>query len=256
MEKTKIEWADSSWNPVTGCYHSCPYCYARVTANRFKGCDSGRHELNDGQHRIVELVEPLITTSESGRKRIAAYPFGFTPTLHKYRLGSIKKKTYGETVFVCSMADLFGEWVPDSWIKAVFDACREAPEHRYLFLTKNPKRYIELHNKGLLQSSENFWYGSTTTDSGTKFFLSKTYNTFLIMEPILGSMQLPDSAVWPTLKWVILGAETGKRAGKVVPKREWIENTVSMCRSRNVPVFMKDSLKEIWGEDIITEFPW
>ncbi len=35
MNKTKIDWAEMSWNPVTGCRHGCPYCYARRTAHRF-----------------------------------------------------------------------------------------------------------------------------------------------------------------------------------------------------------------------------
>ena len=35
MNKTKIDWATMSWNPVTGCRHGCPYCYARRTATRF-----------------------------------------------------------------------------------------------------------------------------------------------------------------------------------------------------------------------------
>lgn len=39
MKKTKIDWADSTWNPVTGCLHGCEYCYARGIANRFAGCD-------------------------------------------------------------------------------------------------------------------------------------------------------------------------------------------------------------------------
>jgi len=30
-----IEWAKYSWNPVTGCLHNCPYCYARDIAERF-----------------------------------------------------------------------------------------------------------------------------------------------------------------------------------------------------------------------------
>jgi protein gp37 len=42
------------------------------------------------------------------------------------------------------MADLFGEWVPDEWIKEVFRACEEAPQHRYLFLTKNPERLNQI----------------------------------------------------------------------------------------------------------------
>lgn len=38
MDKTKIDWADASWNPVTGCLHGCAYCYARRIAERFRGC--------------------------------------------------------------------------------------------------------------------------------------------------------------------------------------------------------------------------
>lgn len=32
MEKSKIEWTDSTYNPVTGCYNNCPYCYAHRIA--------------------------------------------------------------------------------------------------------------------------------------------------------------------------------------------------------------------------------
>ena len=39
-KKTKIDWCDSTWNPVTGCLHGCPYCYARGIAERFNGCDT------------------------------------------------------------------------------------------------------------------------------------------------------------------------------------------------------------------------
>lgn len=37
MNKTKIDWCDSTWNPVTGCLHGCEYCYARDIAHRFGG---------------------------------------------------------------------------------------------------------------------------------------------------------------------------------------------------------------------------
>ena len=56
--------------------------------------------------------------------------------------------------------------------------------------------------------------------------------------------------------WIIVGAETGNHKGKVIPKREWIENIVSECRKQKVPVFLKNSLKEIWGEPLIQEYPW
>lgn len=75
MEKSKIEWCDSTWNPVSGCYHPCPYCYARSTANRFKGCDCAAGGETD--ENVVYLKERLTVTSKDGVTRNAAYPFGF-----------------------------------------------------------------------------------------------------------------------------------------------------------------------------------
>lgn len=56
-------------------------------------------------------------------------------------------------------------------------------------------------------------------------------------------------------EWIIVGAETGSRKDKVIPRREWIENIVEQCRKYNIPVFMKPSLTDIWGEELIQEFP-
>lgn len=90
MIKTKIEWCDSSWSPITGCYHPCPYCYARATANRFKGCDIA--ESGETDTFVVDLKERLKVTNKDGVTRNAAYPFGFTPTFHEYRLGRSKNQ--------------------------------------------------------------------------------------------------------------------------------------------------------------------
>lgn len=255
MEKTKIEWCDSTWNPVTGCYHTCPYCYARGTANRFKGCDLAPE--GHTEQKTVVLTERLKVTSKDGVTRNASYPYGFVPTLHEYRLNDPSTKGFGKTIFVCSMADLFGEWVPDEWIKKVFDACKAAEGHRYLFLTKNPARYIQLREAGLLPTDESFWYGTTVTDDEAPMMWAKDLNTFASIEPILGPLcneDVPDEL--EHIDWFIIGAETGNRKDKVIPKREWIEGVVDYARAHGKPVFMKDSLKPIWGEDILTEFPW
>lgn len=107
MYKTKIEWCDSSWNPVTGCYHDCPYCYAKGIANRFRGCD----ESPDGrtERKAIELSKPRQKSYKNGRKARAAYPYGFIPTFHKYRLNDLRTKNFGKTIFVCSTAGLFGK---------------------------------------------------------------------------------------------------------------------------------------------------
>ncbi|EOS47190.1 hypothetical protein C810_01506 [Lachnospiraceae bacterium A2] len=145
MNKTKIDWCDSTWNPVTGCLHGCEYCYARNIAHRFGGFT----ELEDTdldyekicESNIAEIEKPLKYLNDKGKIGKSAYPFFFKPTLYRYKLNEPQKWKKGRNIFVCSMADLFGSWVPDSWIEEVFKACEKAPQHNYLFLTKNTDRY-------------------------------------------------------------------------------------------------------------------
>lgn len=244
MNKTKIEWCDSTWNPVTGCLHGCPYCYARTLVHRFGKPDSP-----------AETVE-LNTPDYKDRKRIV-YPTGFTPTLHRYLLGEYEKKA-GRTIFVCSMADLFGEWVPDSWIEEVFAACEKAPQHRYIFLTKNPARYLQLARAGKLAARDNMWYGTTATTPDEQFFWGGAWHTFVSIEPILRDYSSEIGHMCDTFaQWVIIGAETGKRKGKVIPEREWIRAIVQECYDSCITVFMKDSLIPIVGEEyMIRQIPW
>lgn len=240
MNKTKIDWAEYSWNPISGCLHGCEYCYARRIAKRF-----GEHKEGKG---VVELHY----------KRDNPYPYDFYPTFHKYRLDEPSKKTKGVNIFVCSMADLFGDWVPDSWIKSVFEACERAPQHRYLFLTKNPLRYAELYHKGILINEPNFWYGTTRTNSFTSSYVkgNEKYNTFFSIEPILEPWDFSLGDYFNNVQWVIVGAETGNRKGKVIPKRDWIIDIKEQCQLVGVPLFMKESLRELMGQDFVQEFPW
>ena len=254
MDKTKIDWCDSTWNPVTGCFHGCEYCYARRIAKRF-GCASETHHnetvgdecqwITEAEGIIHVLNEPIYDY-DYGRN--SPYPYEFDPTFHKYRLNEYQNKK-GRNIFVCSMADLFGEWVPDEWIEDVFEACEKAPQHNYLFLTKNPFRYEILRQKGILRKRDNMWYGYSTTDKNCDFWYGSQYKTFESMEPILEPIEEPHA------KWIIIGAETGRRKDKVMPERKWIEDIVNKCRKFHIPVFMKSSLVDIWGEPLIQEFP-
>lgn len=244
MDKTKIDWCNSTWNPVTGCLHSCEYCYARGIANRF-----GFHASEPDINERVLLEIPV-----SGGKKVP-YPFDFKPTFHKYRLGEYLWKK-GRNIFVCSMADLFGSWVPEEWIMEVLEACKTAPQHNYLFLTKNSERYIELESERKLPWADNFWFGTSVTKLSDKYawFREKKFHWFLSVEPMLEDLgeMAPDSA---KPEWIIVGAETGNRKDKVIPKREWIESLVAECRKYNIPIFMKASLETIWGEPLIQEYP-
>ncbi len=263
MNKTKIDWCDDSWNPVTGCLHGCEYCYARKQANRFKGHIVPTNKGGTGIYcheegtPIFEICEPLSVRCKSGRIVKASFPFGFAPTYHMDRFLDPKYVKKPETIFVCSMGDLFGEWVPDDWIREIFETCEIAPQHTYLFLTKNPGRYLDLANKGKLPRSGNMWYGSSVTGEHIAHFGSSgRYNTFLSIEPLLLPINM-EVGSFQTAKWIIIGAETGNRKNKVVPQKEWIDHIVTYCDENGIPVFMKDSLIPIVGEENMRrEFPW
>lgn len=265
MDNTKIEWADSTWNPITGCYHKCPYCYARGISNRFvtrQGCHLVEPETykltRDDGSEVYEINEqPYYVDDETGKQYRCAYPHGFVPTIHRYRMGEYRDKKRQRNIFVGSMADIFGEWVPDRWIREVFNSCEAAPQHNYLFLTKNPGRYMALHHYGELPLKDNMWYGTTVTDPDTEYMGQDgmyEFHTFLSIEPILADFgEIGAGSYIP--EWIIVGAETGSRKDKVIPRREWIENIVEQCGKYNIPVFMKPSLTDIWGEELIQEFP-
>lgn len=277
--KTKIDWCDSTWNPVTGCLHGCEYCYARRIAERFSAEEKCLTFVGDTKFLSpYELEQPA---EYKGKKE--PYPFGFSPTLHRYRLDEPKKWEKPRTIFVCSMADLFGNWVPDEWIKQVFEACEAAPQHRFLFLTKNPGRYCHLERAGIMPKGDNFWFGATFDHSNwpghdgpheipgrpTTFalhgkmvhdagdFYYPAYpekNRFVSFEPLLYDIGAHIGSTGA--QWHIIGAETGNRKGKVATQREWVEHIVEYSDKNHIPVFMKESLRELMGSDFRQEFPW
>ena len=241
MNRTRIEWCDRSWNPVTGCLHGCPPCYARRTAKRF-GLDSAPefdHPIQ-GPCTMFVLGQPY----RCADGRINPYPFGFSPTFHSYRLGDPQAVKKPSKVFVCSMADLFGEWVPDEWIKQVFEATNEAPWHNYLYLTQNPDRYYQLGEGDeaiIPDGGASGWFGATVTseDAGQKAW-ENAVCSWVSIEPIAGEFSedffCQDAMVGdgvfdviPRWQWVVVGAETGNRKDKVIPERAWIEGIVEAC---------------------------
>lgn len=251
MNKTGIEWSDYSWNPITGCRHGCEYCYAERMTKRFSG--DVRNNMLDEQCETSFGIFVLDTPFKTQNGTISNYPFGFLPTYHKYRLDWPEKVKNGVNIFVGSMADIFGAWIPDCMIREIFDHCRKYKQHNYLFLTKNPHRYIDLASNNLLPEDKNMWFGTSTPTPDTQFFYSDKHNTFLSIEPLLSEF---DSTQALNTNWVIIGAETGNRKNKVIPKKQWIDNIVSSCRRNNIPVFMKDSLIPIIGEkNMLREFP-
>ena len=279
FHKSKIDWCTHTWNPVTGCLHGCEYCYARKIVKRFGGndklstfrafqCNWRRADGNKGlfydeasreKPMLFVIDKPLFLPSRRQifENKKAPYPFDFNPTFHRYRLDEPSRWTKPRTIFVCSMADLFGSWVPDSWIEEVFAACEKAPQHRYLFLTKNPQRYRELERALKLPKRDNMWYGSTLDNMNAQRYPGRPlYNTFVSIEPLLEYMDVGLGSFGAD-KWAIIGAETGNREGKVTPKKEWVDKICEAADLTHMAVFMKDSLIPIVGEgNMRREFPW
>lgn len=275
---TKIDWCDSTWNPVTGCLHGCEYCYARRIAERFSTAmampDFELLVPVDEPHPVYELSEP-VRHDFHGNKR-EPYPYGFQPTFHRYKLDEPLRWKKPRNIFVCSMGDLFGDWIPIGWIQEVFTACRRAPQHRYLFLTKNPSRYKNLNRYVYLptyeetdieKSEPHIMLGASATNNAQMKAAFDSDADWVSIEPIhesllsewfvsfIGSKDGP--GIWaPRWKWVVIGAETGNRQDKIIPKKEWVQEIADICMQEGTPVFMKESLRDLMGDEFRQEFPW
>lgn len=218
MNRTKIEWTDFSWNPVTGCLHGCWYCYAIKLAQRFK----------------------------------KIFPRGFKPTFYPGRLKEPWKRKKPAKIFVCSIADLFAKWTPKKWRDLVISYAWLCPTpHIFQFLTKNPE-FIpdEIF-------PDNFWIGTTVTNENEdwknieEIKKVKAGIIFVSFEPLLGA--LPGNVDLEGIDWIIIGKLTGSKKVKLDP--DWVEEILTQALQLGIPVFMKNNLKPEYPGKLIQEFP-
>lgn len=134
--KRGVEWTQYSWNPVAGCQHGC------------------RWKMPDGA--IAECYAETVAERVAGR----AYPHGFEHHYwHPDILDEPLKLKIPSKIFVGSMADVFGHWVPDDQIRRVLDVCRRAHWHTFQFLTKAAPRLRQF------DFPENCWIGASVPPS-------------------------------------------------------------------------------------------
>ncbi len=217
-----IEWAERTWNPLTGCKRGCTWtapggkvveCYAKTICERFKH-----------QPRFDE------------------------PVWHEDRLMQPFKWRKPSRIFVCSMADLFGYWVRREYIHNVLNVASKLPQHIFLLLTKNPKRLMRF------DYPPNCWAGATV-DTNNLLLPTGAYAAvrWVSFEPLVND-------VWPSyprlkwlVDWVVIGALSAG-AKKYQPKREWVEHILEAAEG--LPVFMKDNLDcEALGIERRQEYP-
>lgn len=249
-----IEWTDWTFNPIGGCFHACAWtmpdgtianCYAEDVANR-----------------VAQ----------------AAYPQGFEH--HYWKPNLLKEPLRVKTpskIFVGSMADVFGHWVPDEQIQQVLDICEQAHWHQFQFLTKNPVRLKQFHFPancwvGVSAPPTHMWGKELTYIKQTRLLQASLWNLaqcdakvkWMSIEPL--SFDIADDLYWEEdsgtifppsdfLKWAVIGAASN---GKTIyqPKAEWVENVIDYLDNIGAAVFFKGNLKgnpaaETWRE----EFP-
>jgi len=217
-----ISWAGWSWNPVTGCLHGCNYCYAReiATSDRFR----------------------------------AAYPVGFTPLFHHERLDAPANTVIPaahrddpayQRVFVCSMADLYGRWVPQEWIDQVHASMCANPAWQYITLTKFPKRYVGL------DMPPGAWIGTSVDEQKRVRIAEDAFREidggrvkWLSLEPLLEPLEFTDLSMFD---WVVIGAQTETRQPSGVvpafaPPFEWVARIVAQAREAGCRVHLKPNL--------------
>ena len=234
MNRTKIEWTDFTWNPVTGCKHGCPYCYGRKIAKRFRKLFPNGYEPTFHPERLKE-------------------PYN-VPKNFKSRNPHLPKGT--AMIFTVSMGDLFGWWMLDEcrfWVYSVFnviwDIYRSAlhPKHQFQILTKAPQN-IEFLLRDRIPP--NVWIGTTVEDQSKTWRIEHIQNLrhgirFISFEPLLGPVEADLSGI----DWVIIGAQTNPYKP---PNREWVKRLIEQARDSGIPVFLKDNLR--WPEKV-QEFP-
>jgi len=144
MSKTKIEWSQMVWNPITGCTKvstGCKHCYAERLFPRTYSKD--RVIVPTPADGIIpeDYIQPEEATGHWTRPR------KFTDVkLHPERLEQPLHWKKPQMIFVNSMSDLFHEDVPFEFIDQIFAAMAISKQHTFQILTKRPKRMLEWFN--------------------------------------------------------------------------------------------------------------
>lgn len=254
----KIGWCDLTFNPVWGCRNKCEYCYARIFAKRFGSTKAEQEHYSHywgNKRTFKDVINNIHVMNELSNKLINFEPTFLYGQYHK----KLPKKP--QRIFVGSMSEI-AHW-EKRWMEVILGRILCYPQHIFQFLTKYPDVYSKY------DFPKNCWLGITVTDTENynyydsghddssihlayqKFKISNLDNLkFICFEPLFNEISINLDGI----DWIILGAETGNRKGKVIPEIAWIENIIEECKMRKIPIYLKDNLKNIYP-DRIKEFP-
>lgn len=250
---TKIEWTEKTWSPVTGCdkiSDECRSCYALTLAGRLKLMGQPKYQ-NDGDPRT------------SGP--------GFAVTCHPDELDRPLKWRKPQTIFVCSMADLFHKDVTNGFIGSTWNTMALTPRHTYQILTKRSERMRQLmsvwyaagsfrdHRMRWVNPPElplpNVWLGVSCGMDRYAFRLDHLRATpaavrFVSFEPLIERVPSVDLT---GIDWCIIGSESGKDARPM--ELDWAREIVAKAREAGTAVFVKQLSGGFHAVKDIDQFP-
>lgn len=212
LRRTRIEWAECSWNPMIGCSAAstgCMKCYAREIA---------------------------LDLQAQGNKKYAG---GFTPTFLPSMLNQPRLLEKPTVIFINSMSDLFHEAYSDEQILSVIGVIADLPQHVGIALTKRHERLLELDQK--IAWPDNLIVGVSIENNEWVVradYLRKTNakNKAISAEPLLGPLTNLDTA---GIGWLISGGESGPGARPFDP--QWAEDLRQMCLKTGTAFFHKQN---------------
>lgn len=221
-DRSRIEWTEATWNPVTGCDRisaGCDNCYALALSRRLKAMGAEKYQ-QDGDPRT------------SGP--------GFGVSMHASALSQPLGWRSPRVVFVNSMSDLFHARVDVGFIRDVLDVMRATPQHTYQVLTKRAIRARRLSDQ--LEWPDNMWLGVSIENINVMHRVDElrripTAVRFLSCEPLLGDLEGLDLS---GIDWVIAGGESGPNYRPV--ELSWVRSIRDRCLEAQVPFFFKQ-----WG---------
>lgn len=168
---TDIPYCDKTWDLTIGCKKrspGCDNCWAIPTVHRLQ-CKPVRgygFQTAGATKTTGERVWDWLPTAE-----VNLLDWNLTAPLHW------RKPSF---IFVNSKSDLFDDRVPFEFIARAFNVMCDAPEHRFMILTKEPGRMAEFID----------WYMPWTIRDKTPHIWPKHFPHVILMVSVEGPEQL------------------------------------------------------------------
>lgn len=225
MGKSKISYLDWVFNAWTGCSgDDClAHCYAMDSTRTFPAIHGKGIPFRKGMFHLDRLNQ----------------------------MSHLKKP---RVIGVGFFGDLFDKQITDSQIHRILHSCELAPQHQYIFLTKQHKRMVDIIlNHWWCEEGRfpNWWMGVTVCTQAewnkkAGDFLKVPGKKWVSYEPAIGPLKFLKCELMD-ISLVVVGGESGPKARPMHP--DWVRSVRDQCAAAGVPFYFKQ-----WGEWVQDDF--